>query len=246
MHTLAGLAGTNVTAWATHCAERIALITVIRPGCLADILSSRLLKRSSPNKTSKTKRAEEILELPDGVYFFAGRAHPSRAGDAAFFIAAENLSQHDGRATPFDTGGVAHEITRLPWDDGTSASRDAKKRRYVQSHSVQIEDFKTYFARHLSAFFESAPDYWASLPSRPIDGVAFGAVPDYDWLDWTFEVRYYSDLPVTGMDLYAMHDVAETVWDREAAGDGILPGRIVVVDNPGVEAEKAARIRATL
>jgi len=192
MHTYANLCEAAADTWAQECANRTALLHVVRngPRALLGILRNGSLSPDSPGKMEATKRSEAELDEPRAVYFYAGRAYPNSAGEATFWLSPGDDASLNGKASPFDSGGVIHGWSKLPWA-GMGAASPAE---YVETHSVDLSFFHEYFGHHLTAFFGSPPQYWDDAPAKPIDGISFG--PTSDFRDWTFEVRVHGEVSI--------------------------------------------------
>jgi len=144
----------------------------------------------------------------------------------------------EGRATPFDSGGVIYGRSKLPWANIGAAS----PAEYVQGHSVELSLFHDYFGHHLAAFFDSAPQYW-DAPSRPIDGISFS--PDSDFRDWTFEVRLHESVSIVNARLYLTNNLGAFLAEEELLGkENNLP-LVQYDDSPATLAENDARRDAT-
>lgn len=132
---------------------------------------------------STTGESETKLGLDPSIYLYAGRVYPSDVAQAAFLVSHQSLTEGrnegDVFVAPFDTGAVAQNKSKLPFD---SDHPD----RYVREHSAAAGNFESYFSRFLHRYFTSVNDYWDGIP-EPIDGIVFNA--DSDFRNWTFEVR---------------------------------------------------------
>lgn len=144
--------------------------------------TGRIVVPESRNE-STTGKSEMKLGLDPSIYLYAGRVFPSDLAQAAFLVTHQSLIEGrnvgDVFVAPFDTGAVAQNYSKLPFD---SDHPD----RYVQEHSTAAGDFESYFSRFLHRYFASASDYWDGIP-EPIDGTVFNSSSDFR--NWTFEVR---------------------------------------------------------
>lgn len=237
MHTFQNLLnGAPTTAWSDSAARSARFLHTTgldRERAIAIIGEMRLSPNNSQRKTHTTA-AEEGMSLPPAVYFFAGRAYPASFGNFAVSISLDKVS--DGGVTPFDSGGVYAGKSRLPCGTG-SARAD-----YVKSHSASMASFHNYFSHFLTAFFDSAIDYWNRPPIRPIDGTVFSSVDD--WRDWTFEGRQIAAVAITDADLFMNSDVDNILQTLFLEGTlEQLPAaeRCVIADRPFAAAELSAR-----
>lgn len=240
MHTFQALSRLQVAPWAERCADSTPLVTVVttgRAGLLSVLQNSRLICNHS-YKREATAQAEGKAGFVPPVYFFAGRAYPAPVGAAALLAPAGHESSYSAEATPFDTGGVVHGHTLLPW----SAIDPHTKEGYIETHTMGGADFRTYFARHLSAHFVTSAVYWEGVPSVPIDGVDFNTIKSCDWRDWTFEVRYYQDVPIAGLRVYLSKDANDFIAAQEDTGLGLLtPDQSTIDPDPAGKAESDAK-----
>jgi len=237
MHTYEGLASVPSQLWAKGCAERVALLHAVMGSAtnIKAVLAEGQLLRVHTGKRDTTLAAESEIDEP-GVYFYAGRSYPAAIGNAVLIAPPSVSASWHAKASPFDTGGVFHHYTALPWDKiGPKTERG-----YIERHTEPMARFREYFSRHLSAFFGSAADYWHAQPEKPIDGVLFPA--GSDWRDWTFEVRCQEDVEIQKMDLYVTPAMNNLMAEMERSGQAVCvsPSNVTVDDSPGCLAERDA------
>jgi hypothetical protein len=122
---------------------------------------------------------EVLLGTADSVFLYVGpfRYPPTGCG-LLFARSLEEQHKEDGVATPFDSGGLVKEFTRLDLSESPSA--------FLSRHELPIPDQREYLGLSLSILFGKPADYVDGVEPRwpgPI-GLTGG-----DRRRWTHEVR---------------------------------------------------------
>jgi hypothetical protein len=147
------------------------------------------LKRAS--KSARTLQAEGLLELGDCLYFFASHACPS-FGDLVLAYSAEMADTDQGSATPFDTGGLAHDFIQADTLDGGES-----RNRYNRRHAVELHEWRVAAAAHIHEYFSSRDAYvLGERPTRNDDSGRLLHPGNDDRRAWTWEVRIWRDHPI--------------------------------------------------
>ena len=150
------------------------------------LVERRLLLRAS--STANTRRAEQLLGLPQALYFYVGWANP-RFGDMAFLFTVDLIDDHAGTATPFDSGGLAANLVKHESSDPPAA--------YFRDHAILLNQLRTAAPAFLAKYFASPKSYLTG--ARPLEDDPSGRLhhpensPRYPW---TWELQIYEDHPV--------------------------------------------------
>jgi hypothetical protein len=166
-------------------------------------------------KNRRTTMAEEVLDLGDCLYFYAGYACPD-FGDMALVYDPAMSAQWQGSATPFDTGGIigyirAHGLPALVAEQRRHAAPLTEEekdsfRRYVRSHRIDLGTWLEAFERFLDAHYEhvqrserAAGYVRGERPSGPDPTNRHGG--NDDRRAWTWEIQAHRD-----------HGVLDGLW----------------------------------
>jgi len=240
MHTYDALSGVTVTPEMDRCAGSMVLIhsmPYIRK-LLSEVLERKALSPCGGRRSAHTAQSEKELGERPGVYFYAGRVFPHGVGTVVFMLPASLQPDRlaDARACPFDSGGVLQGRSSLPWQQFEDTAGE-----YVNSHKVDIGQFRDYLGRHLSSFFESPENYWEA-PDRGIDGLDHGRADiRKHWRDWTFEIAAFAEVPLSKMKMYVSLDANNFLAEKERNAVQSEWIDIDTADNPSEKAEREAR-----
>jgi len=220
--------------WAIRCASATPMLHAPAddPETLRSILSDGAL----------LPKEEETLGPPapadyrkPAVYFFVGRPFPRAVGSVIFMLTGDDSSTLEGWGTPFDSGRVLGNNTKLPWHSYVNSTPC-----YMRWHEAVFAQCREYLSFVLTAYFAAAADYWDGVPSNAIDGYLFN--DPRDWWDWTFEVRIETPVGIDTMVLFVDHDARHLIEEMSLRGGiWIDTDQLYVVDAPSVRAMEAAR-----
>ena len=187
---------------AYHLAEKIPIIVVLGGGLLDVVLKQGKMPLTT---SQKTQESEQLLDLEQSRYFYAGRAHPD-FGDMAVAYRAREEESFRGGATPFDTGAVAKGYIH-PFKSLDEDMRQSRGRALVSATEVELHTWRNHFEGFLDGLFDAPVDYIKGEP--PLEEADWGPEdlparhranvedPDVDWRAWSWEIRFHEthDLP---------------------------------------------------
>ena len=212
-----------------------------------------------PSKSSseKTSHANNVLDIPFGsLFFFAGRAYPAKYGTSFYILiegfAGEKVSPtNTSKCSPFDSGGIVHGHSKLPWlEQSKIKDADKAKKKYYSLHSEDYPVWREYFALFLSQFFPNTIEYWDNKPPCvPIDEKDFTIIKYTNindearkWLDWTFEVWFEEPLILKHKTAtyFADNETSNLLQDMvlNNVNAEVLLGRLKRSDKPQEDLEK--------
>jgi hypothetical protein len=162
--------------------------------------------------SDETRAAETMLELPQCVYFYAGRSHPA-FGKIALAFDEKCERHHSGSATPFDTGGLASRPegkikTALP------NHKPETIRRFTKASTKSLQVWREVFVHFLAAYFSRPVEYWEGRPFKA-DPEELMSRND-DWRAWVFEVRFYGGQKITDAVAWCASRGQREILRREA------------------------------
>lgn len=189
----------------------------------------------SHSLSSKTRNAEDLLGFKRSVYFYAGRAHP-KFGNVALAFGPDCEKNHNGSATPFDSGGLVHPNrfikVRLDSDDVNRLIE------YGKESVLLLSEWRDRFGMILAAYFGEEVDYWPPGKPNPHDPEGLYEL-NVDWRAWTFEVRFYEGQSIFDRSAWCgdeavMHQLFRLHDQQEAMPSGDPPTALDrFMDGPG-------------
>lgn len=176
------------------------------------------------SRSNNAKQAEKEFGFGASLYFYAGHACPD-FGDAVLVYEPELTEEYGGGATPFDTGGLY-----LGYIHAEGLSDGKSRRRYCQSHLIDLVDWRARLAEYLRTYFSSSSAYVLGEGPLKDDPTHRLQHPSNVRRAWTFEVRVDRDHPLLERlqmaflekdffesVLQYLHDVEDTVradWEE--------------------------------
>lgn len=188
-------------------AKKLPLVRVVIPRTdpkrrreeISDVLIHGDLRRT--HKSARSRDIERRLQLPESLYFHAGRPHEDY-GDAIFII-EDTANGVEVEATPFGLGQLLCEKKTDMHTQGRclapiSHEDDFKQRLFVQG-SIWKADWRDRAAQYLALYFGSDPSRYfmegdKGKPKKHDPDCIYSNDDNKDWRSWSIEVRVLGDI----------------------------------------------------
>jgi hypothetical protein len=190
--------------WSKYVASQMPLIHVSGDGQFdfVDLMAHGAVPTSEDSHycTDDTRRKENEFGFRHSVYFYPGRAHES-FGSVAFGVASNVEESHTGSVTW--TGIYASAA-----DQDLPNNNPSSRREYIAASTIDLNAhyrslsrpprWRVFFAKFLAAYFRGHSNFWDETPARDDPHGIFDRYRrEWEWRAWTFEVRFYEDVPLS-------------------------------------------------